>query len=650
METDLLDLTGGPTDARFATPAPVATPPAPAAPVTAPAAAAATGLWVGAVYALAVWLRAVVAWSRTPVGAATVTMFHTMRNMAPAPAAAPALAPVLTLVPPPAAPVPPPAAPPATGPATAALEALVADTAESDRIGVAFYALPDGRVALVAPFIRGTIGFTARPALKVATGAAFDHNTRPSPAARDGAWVMPARGVPSAREWCRTYYGVSGGAMRGTDAALTEVERLTVGAPAVAAAPRAEPTRVVVGEITDGTAAVRQAIPTIPAPAPAPAPGITASAPVAVTGPAAPGPSPAFMARVQTARARNAARGAAAPVTSAPALAALDAAIGGGSSLTVAADDPVAVRAALTDGQLVAGARAEQQGALVGWTGRNELSRAMISAARAAAGAPAEWDPKPKSAHAHAGAAVGKLSRGGLVPRVARDVTAADKRRGVASRWIVSRPNTAGQVGDTAGRIAMTAELMQSGALVLDGDPVLCADVRGDYDRLCAGELYAAADVTAWLAGVLRNRLGAVRLAQAWYVRHGNVALAAALCEAVSEVWGTDWLLPALPVATSAQLRAGLARGLTTEARDVLDDLARQRKAATEAKRADIGPAAAATLLARLTTVAERATQYAVILGAEHLGDIRKVLRAAIDTVEPLADGTSQRGAMLELD
>lgn len=632
MDTEdcLLDMGDGPTDPRFAArrapvapPAPpVAAPPAPVAagPVAVPAAA--VGGWVGAVYVIAWFLRGMVLWARTTTGAATVAMYDDMRRRALLPAPSP----VADVTPAPVA-----AAVESGADMAAALTVRAADTEASERAGVAFYALPGGMVALVAPFIRGPAGYAARPALKAVSGAVFERNVHPAPSARDGAWVMAATGMAAARGWCREHFGVTGGTLRGSDAAiaavlrvLTEAERAAVGAPVVTAPP-----------------------------APVAAPTAPVAPPVAAP---APGPSPEYLARVAAARARNAARGATAPAATvatggnAAALASLDRALGGQTGLMAAPDAVDTVRAALTDGQLVAGARAEQQGALVGWTGRGELSRASIVAALRAAGAPADWAPKSKSAHAHAGAAVGKLSRAGLIPRVARDVTASDKRRGVASRWIVARAMTAGQVGDAAGRIAMTAELMQTGALVLDGDPELCTDVRADFDRLLAGELYAAADVTGWLAGVLRAQLGAVRLAQAWYVRHGNVEIAAAVCQAVSDVWGTDWLLPALPVATSAQLRAGLARGLITEARDVLDDLARQRKAATEAKRADIGPAAAATLLARLATVSDRAAQYAVILGAEHLGDIRKVLQAAIATVEPLADGTSQRGAMLELD
>lgn len=352
-------------------------------------------------------------------------------------------------------------------------------------------------------------------------------------------------------------------------------------------------------------------------------------------------------------------RASRAPSTNGTALAALDRAIGS-DTLTAdereaAARDVAVVAGALRDGELVAGARVEGQGVMVGWTGRREATRAQLRAVLATAEAPADWAPKSKSAKAQLGAAVGKLSREGLIPRVARDVTEQERRRGVSARWIIGTANMTGQAGDALGRIALTVELVND-APRFDGDATLAAEVRAEYDRLTDGELYAAADVTAWLAHTLREHMGAVRLGGQYYVRAQHAALAERLCQALADGsasykgWGADWLLPALPVATSAQLRAGLARGLITEARDVLDDLERQRETARKAKREDIGTRAAATLLGRLRTVSERAAQYAVILGAEHFGTIRQEIAAALAIVEPLCDDTSQRGAMLEYD
>lgn len=590
---DFLDLDGGPTDPRYRTPTPPAGIPATATPAPRPGeitlpAQRAERVMIG--FAIAMFLRVmceVYARARASVRAEPVTapVVPTVAALPPAPVAVPVV----------------------EAPAAAAPE-------------VFFRALPDGRLALVAPFIRGADGYTARPALKAATGATFTRDGRGGLAAvgLTEAWIMPASGLTAARAWCQEWFAVDGGAVQETSG--------------VALAPATAPTP---------SASTRQAVPTVTA---EPTRAVEA-APVNTA------PSPEFTERLNAARARRAA--APAPVTSAAAMAGLDAALGGGTSLTVAPDDARVVAAALTDGTLIAGARAEQQGSLMGWTGRKEANRATLCAALATAGAPSDWAPKSKSAHAHAGAAIGRLSRDGLIPRTARGADAisqGDRRRGVSGRWIVVNANLQGQVGDAAGSIVLTAELIND-RLVLTGDPVLAAEVRADYERLAGGDVYAAADVTGWLGGVLRTKLGAVRMAQAWYVPSGNVALGAAICEAIAATgWGTDWMLPALPVATSAQLRQGLARGLTTEARDVLDDLANQRAAAKEAKRTDIGERAAATLLKRLQEVNDRAAQYALILGPEYTADVRRTIKAALDTVRPLCSDFAQRGAMLEMD
>jgi hypothetical protein len=520
-----------------------------------------------------------------------------------------------------------PVAAPVTAPAPAALPPVVAPVVapvvDSAPVRTDLYirALPDGTLALVAPYIRGADGYTARPALKAATGAEFLRGTPTLRAAGlTEAWVVPAGGLAAARAWLMQWFGYSGGSVQGTTASLTDAPA----APAVAPVP---------------TASERQAIP---------AATITAAVVSA---------DATSAAIIERARSRRAATPP--PVAAGnAALAALDAALGGNTMLTETRADVGEVNGAtLRAGELVAGARTDGQGVLVGWTGRKERTRSQIIAALAAAGAPSDWAPKSKSAHAHAGNAVMRLSREGLIPRMARDVNADDRRRGVAARWIVGRANFTGDVGDAMGRIALTAELVNSD-LRLDGDPALCAEVREEYNRRADADVYGAADVTAWLSGVLREHLGAVRLAQAWYVRNQHATVAERLCQVIADGdksialtgWGCDWLLPALPVATSKQLRTGLARGFITEATDVLDELEAAQKVARDAGRTGIGTRAAATLLGKLRTVSERAAQYMTILGAEALGDIRVQIRAALDVVEPLCDDTSQRGALLELD
>lgn len=474
-----------------------------------------------------------------------------------------------------------------------------------------------GRLAVVTPFVRG---FPA--AVKNGTDAQWDSNGASIPSDARGVWHFDARNLPVVRRHLVEFYGFDGG-------------------PVPTATPVATPAPVAPAPVA----------PVAPAPAPAPAAAVTQPIP--------------FVPASELARERLAAVAAAdsalaedlAPVVDAGQRMAA-AAVGRGFrpartvSTALAATDktPTTVREAITAGQVVAGAKAEGQGSLMGWTGRREATRATLVECLRRAGAPEEWAPASKSAHAHAGAAVNALNRQGFVSRIDRSISRQD-RRAVAGRWIVAPVNNGGSVGDSVGRIALTVTLSTAGSLTCEGDWRLTAEVTEEFDRLRNAEVYSAGDVTAWLSSLLSQRLGAVRMAQAWYVRHGQVEMAEAILTSVSESgWGVDWLLPALPVATSAQLRTGLATGLIREAGEVLADLEAQRTAATAAKRADIGPRAAMTLLTRLRTVAERVGQYAVILGEDQVATVRASIVAATAVVEPLCSDTSQRGAVLEMD
>jgi hypothetical protein len=315
-------------------------------------------------------------------------------------------------------------------------------------------------------------------------------------------------------------------------------------------------------------------------------------------------------------------------------------------------EDTASMRQLVTRRSVVIGAKTEGSGVLLGWSGFGEHTRTGILAALAQAGHPAHWAPSPHSAHAHASEALRALSAGGRVVRAERGVRrgGAGTLRTYVARWTVGDP-AHGLVGESMGPVALTAALTINGALDLDGDVELATIVRVEFNRRCNAEVFPAGDVTTWLRSVLIARFYAVRLGGAWYVPHECAPGAEALCQALaSNGWGNDWILPALPVATTDQLRAGLTRGLISEAETVLTEFEAQRTSARRDRAGgDIGPRAAATLLARLRDVHDRARDYAGMLGAAYVAPIRARLVAALATIEAQCDDTAQRFAMMDL-
>lgn len=299
------------------------------------------------------------------------------------------------------------------------------------------------------------------------------------------------------------------------------------------------------------------------------------------------------------------------------------------------------------------GADSGDGGILTGWSGSGELKHTSIVAILASVGMRTDWAPSPKSPHAHATAALQLLTHSGRVLRSERGRKVQYEElpggtygfRNYSARWTVGDPQH-GQVGDKFGRVVMSAGLTAGGELHLTGEPHLTERVRAEWDRRQAAEVFSAADVTDWLRLMLTRRFGAVRLGTGYYIRGAHAEQAARLCEAVSQRWGKAWIVPALPVSTSNQLRAGLVRGLADEAAAVLDELGAYQKASPLGS---VGPKGAATLLAKLRDVYERSKGYADLLGPASVAELRSRLQAAVAVLEPLCDDTAQRFSMMDL-
>lgn len=315
------------------------------------------------------------------------------------------------------------------------------------------------------------------------------------------------------------------------------------------------------------------------------------------------------------------------------------------------------VRGEIGADQIVVGAATDGSGIMVGWSGYGEMRRDTLRQCLSDAGFDPAWVLASKSAYAHAGFALTMLNGGGRVVRADRGglrvgqavQLRSGQRARFQARWTVGSVRHEGAtVGDPYGRTIMTAVLTTDGHLELTGDSYLCTKVMADFERRVDQELYPAAEVTMWLRATLLSRFAAVRMGGVWYVPHKYAAQAERFVACVADTgWGRDWILPALPVATTEQLCSGMARGLIGEAAEVIADLESQREQAKRAKKSEIGAAAASTLMVRLKAIVERVKGYAALLGERHFVKVREELLAAISKVEPLTDDTSARFALI---
>lgn len=310
--------------------------------------------------------------------------------------------------------------------------------------------------------------------------------------------------------------------------------------------------------------------------------------------------------------------------------------------------------------ELVAGAVAEGHHAIVAWMGTSQTTRGLLIDALTAIGR-TDWAPRAPAARSQAGSAIAALARNGLHVRAMRKGGTSDLESG-EHVWTVGRVDHTCDIGQQYGEVLVRFRL-SGDVLTFTGDAELGAPVVAAFGARVSAETLKSGDVTSWLSRTLRERLMAVRFgALGFLVPARHVAAARELCEAVGKKFGSGWVT-GLPVATSDQLRDGIARGLTEEVSSLLERLASERAAARSAAdtaplgrpgkipSGDIGPKRIETFLRELREIAVRVTAYGQVLGAERVSAAQDSILAANRELENLRggdyEGTSARFAAM---
>lgn len=292
---------------------------------------------------------------------------------------------------------------------------------------------------------------------------------------------------------------------------------------------------------------------------------------------------------------------------------------------------------ALTSGQLVAGAIAEGHGITFGWTGKGDKTHAEMTEIVTLAGLPAAWMPDVKEPGVQLSRAVKAAAAGefNCEQEKASDVQVVEERKH-ASRWMLVRRALDGRatVGAKFGDIALVVTLYTDSPipeLVFDdnGDVELQDKVRAEFNARIGSQRYVAADITKWLQRTIKERLGGAKLGSNWYVPRAHRATAERIVSTLDGKWGSDWNNPPLPIASCAQLAAGLARSLREDVDDVLSKLEAQRKVARDAGREDVGEKAAGTFELRFIEIMRRIAAYGELLGEQHVASCRARVKQA---------------------
>lgn len=267
-------------------------------------------------------------------------------------------------------------------------------------------------------------------------------------------------------------------------------------------------------------------------------------------------------------------------------------------------------------GNMVAGAVAAGHGILSGWRGAEKRTHVQLADVAVQAQIPMEWLPTPKDAAIQLGRAVQHVA--GIYyeakPTPKKYRTAADRWD---SQWRLILKQEGTQPGDAYGMVALVATTYNvDGVTRIVCNPTpqesqLARAVMAEYSKRIETSEYTASDVTKWLGDTLYQRLDAVRYGGNWYVPRDTKAVAQRLLDAMrASGWGKQWVYPALPIATSAEMIVGIAISFEEEVGGLMNTLAAARKQAQDNGRKDIGMRAIESWQRKVDDVTTKARSY----------------------------------------
>lgn len=299
-------------------------------------------------------------------------------------------------------------------------------------------------------------------------------------------------------------------------------------------------------------------------------------------------------------------------------------------------------RERLYHGHVVAGSAAEGHGILSHWAGERSLTVARVDEIGTRAGIDKEHLPKARKPETYAHAAVRQVAQqlGFYATKEKRDRLAADQD--FDHKWRLQPLAQSGEAGESAGAIALVVTL-KKGELTFASDATTKSSLAAEeiarvYAEMKGAEVLTAGQVTSWLGAYLRDQLSAVKYGGCWYVPQGTRAAAERVIESfATSGWGSDWMYPPTPIATSEQLARGVANGLAAEVEELHRFQEEDTARTTEKK---LGERGARNYLARYKNKLARVKAFQLVLGEALVAEVKAKIEQKVATLETSLAGT----------
>jgi hypothetical protein len=312
--------------------------------------------------------------------------------------------------------------------------------------------------------------------------------------------------------------------------------------------------------------------------------------------------------------------------------------------------------------EMIAGFDETASHVCVAWSGTSDMTRGALLAVLEQIDR-TQWAPKAPEAKAQAGKAIAGLGRNGLHVKSQRKSGIKTNLKSGEHIWTCGTVDHTGSVGDKYGTTTIRFKLTGN-ELSFEADQAdslhtsLAHSVVTAFNARMASEIMPTGRITGWIRSVLRTEMDAVGFGAMGYVVPKKYAAdAVRFCEAVAEVFGSDWVI-GMPMTDCEQLRDGLARGLRGEVDEMLHRLKGERERAADERvkalaenirkeqageettpvraKGDIGEDRAQTHLNELRSIGARVVAWGEVLGNQLFVSCKQNVRRAILELEGL--------------
>lgn len=268
------------------------------------------------------------------------------------------------------------------------------------------------------------------------------------------------------------------------------------------------------------------------------------------------------------------------------------------------------------------------------WSGLGETNRQDLEYQLAKGGYPISWSPKKQTARHYLGKAMDKL-RGEYTVKNESGESISKATKNYTTRWFVGIANFSVD-DDRFGSKDCMVTLRKTGQLEFEGNQATAEVIQNEYDRCVEEEIFKCDVMQSWLKDIMKDQFNALKYGPNYIVPKEHAPEAELFLTVISEIWGSQWLLPGLPMAQTVELKEALAKSLVDEIKE------RLQKISDEA-----GYRAKKSYLKDLKDLLERAKGYQNVIGSDNLAMVAKAAEKTINELSQGMTATEIRGNLI---